>query len=545
MIGPGSFGQAGPPTWQVKRQGQRKRSLVLVDVRLLYVLGAAAAGGLLYAGYVSVGYLVGARGRAAAPTADQLWRQQSVQPVDWSYDDVGVWAAGLGLDALAAGLRRNGVDGQLLLSLTEKDIRTDLGIANDLQVRKIEQALQKLRRGDKLPPSALGQGLLMQGFNSSTGGVPASPGAPRAARSLPSSRPVAAAAGLRKYALFRIWQSMSGDAPFMTLEIDPALGKSWNEHMEHVRAEVMRREGVHAGASPARGKEGQGDKPFISLVHRNGVALESVQDLPADSGKLFLLVGHELFFFPDDVVGEKLLVPLPSAQRSVEVEVVSTTPRLVHVKDFLSPSECQEIMKLATPKLEPSTVLAQGDQSKGENKVKDSVRTSETAWLMNKNEPIVAKVRNRVAELVHLPMTFAEDMQVLKYGFRQHYHVHYDFFDPKMYPGDKRWASGHNRLATVFFYLTSVEEGGETVFPYANAPASEHHKIHAYGPCEDAAATSLKMPARQGHAIVFYHMHPDGHLTGKLDKTALHGGCDPLKGQKWAANYWIRNGPVL
>lgn len=307
----------------------------------------------------------------------------------------------------------------------------------------------------------------------------------------------------------------------------------------------MRREGVHAGASPARGKEGQGDKPFISLVHRNGVALESVQDLPADSGKLFLLVGHELFFFPDDVVGEKLLVPLPSAQRSVEVEVVSTTPRLVHVKDFLSPSECQEIMKLATPKLEPSTVLAQGDQSKGENKVKDSVRTSETAWLMNKNEPIVAKVRNRVAELVHLPMTFAEDMQVLKYGFRQHYHVHYDFFDPKMYPGDKRWASGHNRLATVFFYLTSVEEGGETVFPYANAPASEHHKIHAYGPCEDAAATSLKMPARQGHAIVFYHMHPDGHLTGKLDKTALHGGCDPLKGQKWAANYWVRNGPVL
>ena len=99
-------------------------------------------------------------------------------------------------------------------------------LINDLQVRKIEQALQKLRRGDKLPPSALGQGLLMQGFNSSTGGVPASPGAPRAARSLPSSRPVAAAAGLRKYALLRIWQSMSGDAPFMTLEIDPALGKS-------------------------------------------------------------------------------------------------------------------------------------------------------------------------------------------------------------------------------------------------------------------------------------------------------------------------------
>ena len=49
----------------------------------------------------------------------------------------------------------------------------------------------------------------------------------------------------------------------------------------------------------------------------------------------------------------------------------------------------------------------------GENKVKDAVRTSETAWLMNKNEPIVATVRNRVAELVQLPMNFAEDMQVV------------------------------------------------------------------------------------------------------------------------------------
>jgi prolyl 4-hydroxylase len=142
-------------------------------------------------------------------------------------------------------------------------------------------------------------------------------------------------------------------------------------------------------------------------------------------------------------------------------------------------------------------------------------------------------------------MTFAEDMQVLRYDYKQHYHVHYDFFDPAMYPGDKRWVSGHNRLATVFFYLTSVEEGGETVFPYANAPVAEHASIHAYGPCEDAVAGSLKVPARQGHAIVFYNMKPDGHLEGKLDKTALHGGCDPIKGQKWAANYWIRNGPVL
>ena len=540
MLGPGGFAHSGQPTWQVKRQG-RKRSMVLVDVRLLYLLGGVAACSLLYAGFVSVAFMRrGGSTGGAAPTADQLWRQKSVAPADWNTDDVEVWASGIGLDGLAAGLRRNGVDGQLLLALTEKDIRDDVGVENELQIRKIEKELDKLRRGDTMPPSALGQGLLMQGLNSSApAGALASAGAPKTLRSRPSS------VGIRKFSLFRIWQQMSADAPFMTLEIDPALGKIWNNHIEHIQAEVIGREGAQAGASPARGKEGKADKPFISLVHRNGVSILSEQDLPADTDKLFLLVGQELFFFPDDVVGEKLSVPLPSAQRSVEVEVVSRTPRLVHIKNFLSPSECEEIMALAKPKLEPSTVLEQGDQTKGENKVRDSVRTSDTAWLMNKNEPIVAKVRQRVAELVHLPMTFAEDMQVLRYDYKQHYHVHYDFFDPAMYPGDKRWMSGHNRLATVFFYLTSVEEGGETVFPYANAPVAEHEKIHAYGPCEDAVAGSLKVPARQGHAIVFYNMKPDGHLEGKLDKTALHGGCDPIKGQKWAANYWIRNGPVL
>ena len=58
------------------------------------------------------------------------------------------------------------------------------------------------------------------------------------------------------------------------------------------------------------------------------------------------------------------------------------------------------------------SIYGLGNHSKGEEKIKDSVRTSETAWLMNKEEPLVAKIRNRVAELVQLPMSFAEDMQV-------------------------------------------------------------------------------------------------------------------------------------
>jgi len=430
------------------------------------------------------------------------------------------------------------VDGQLLLTLSEQDIRKDLGIANDLQLHRIALAIEKLRTGDKLPPSASRQGLLRQGLNASLTLSPKSSNVP------PIRNEPAAKLPVRILRLFRIWQQMSKAEPYMTYSLEP--GKSWVSHVDAIRAKVIAREGQEAGRSSSRKREHKaGDNVQIVLKTRNGVSIENEQHLPTDEQNLFLMVGQELFFFPDDIIGEKMMVPLPSSHRSVQVEVLSDTPRLMLIKNFLSPSECEEIMRLARDKLEPSTVLAQGDQSKGENKVKDSVRTSETAWLMNKQEPSVAKIRNRVAELVQLPMNFAEDMQVLKYGFKQHYHVHYDFFDPKMYPGDKRWASGHNRLATVFFYLTSVQSGGETVFPYANTPPNEHHKIHAYGPCEDAAKTSLKVPAEQGHAIIFYHIHPKGHLEGHLDRTALHGGCDPIVGEKWAANYWIRNGPVL
>ncbi len=42
------------------------------------------------------------------------------------------------------------------------------------------------------------------------------------------------------------------------------------------------------------------------------------------------------------------------------MEVLSATPRLMLVTNFLAPSECEDIKKLAQLKgMEPSTVLAQ------------------------------------------------------------------------------------------------------------------------------------------------------------------------------------------
>ena len=344
----------GSQTWHAKRQA-RKRSMVLVDVRLLWILGSLAAGGCLYAAWVNFRGMVSG---SDALTADELWRQQTVDPADWNHNDVAVWATGIGLQNLASALRRNGVDGALLLTLTERDIREDLHITNDLQVRRIQLALNKLRAGDMLPPSASRQGLVLSGINASvlTTGTFARTRKQQGADMLNITK---------KISLFRIWQKMSTDPPFMAIDLDLNSRMPFEHYINRIQAHVLTSEGKTAGRSISIKHSADNEQIRITLHGRNGMVIDSVRQLVlADPPRLFVLVGDELFFFPDDVVGEKLRVPLPSDKRSVELEVLSSTPRLMLVRNFLSPSECEAIKALATPLLEPSTVLKQGKSNR-------------------------------------------------------------------------------------------------------------------------------------------------------------------------------------
>jgi prolyl 4-hydroxylase len=87
-------------------------------------------------------------------------------------------------------------------------------------------------------------------------------------------------------------------------------------------------------------------------------------------------------------------------------------------------------------------------------------------------------------------------------------------------------------MITVFWYLSDVEEGGETVFPrFGGAPQPSSMSNCDHG---------LKVKPVRGKVIIFYSLKADG----SLDPLSLHGACPVKQGVKWAANKWVWNAPI-
>ena len=177
--------------------------------------------------------------------------------------------------------------------------------------------------------------------------------------------------------------------------------------------------------------------------------------------------------------------------------------------NFITDKEREYIMKTAAPKFEDSETVEGKDTT---------IRKSQTAWL-DKDDPIIQKIIQRVCDITGHPFKNAESMQVVKYGKNGFYNPHHDSCCDQAEACMKfERKDGGQRVITMLIYLTDDFEGGTTKFPNLDKEFK---------------------PPKNG-AILFHPLEKNGK---RCHPYALHGGMPVTKGEKYVCNVWIRERP--
>jgi len=196
---------------------------------------------------------------------------------------------------------------------------------------------------------------------------------------------------------------------------------------------------------------------------------------------------------------------------SVNIEVISTKPKMFIIENIINNIEAELVKSLAEPKLHRSGT----GQSRDAN-FNDETRTSKTAWIGYREHIIIDTIFKRTADILQIDeetlKANAEQMQSVFYETGQEYKAHHDFSD-----NGRDTAS---RYITILFYLSDqIDEysGGETWFPKARN------------------GKGIKIHPGKGNAVLFYDLLQDGNG----DDLTLHEAVKVKNGTKWICNFWV------
>ncbi|KAK1933596.1 putative prolyl 4-hydroxylase 3 [Phytophthora citrophthora] len=248
---------------------------------------------------------------------------------------------------------------------------------------------------------------------------------------------------------------------------------------------------------------------------------------------VFLFEGGQ-FIWPGIRIGHKTLVKNTFGRGDLVLETISMTPLVFSVEEFLRDEEIDVILELSMPHLAPSGVTLQDGH---ENRPSTDWRTSTTYWLDSSSHSVVQDIDKRTADLVKVPLSHQESVQVLRYERTQHYDQHLDYFsvDHHQHSPDvlEQIEYGYkNRMITVFWYMSDVAKGGHTNFSRAGGLP--------HPPSNKGCPQGISVAPKKRKVVVFYSMLPNG----KGDPMSLHAGCPVEEGIKLSGNKWVWNKPL-
>ncbi|KAL5291653.1 hypothetical protein ACFFRR_010826 [Megaselia abdita] len=198
----------------------------------------------------------------------------------------------------------------------------------------------------------------------------------------------------------------------------------------------------------------------------------------------------------------------------IKVEIVnSENPFMVIFHEVISDKEIQILKDLSKTGLKRALV----SNSTLNSSEKSNTRTAKLVWYDERDHKIFSTLIQRSEDMSGLSLSTYDRFQVMNYGIGGHYSVHNDFFGiPKNVDGFQytKFQNG-DRIATMLFYLSDVEQGGFTIFP---------NIFKAVKP-------------KKGTCVFWYNLQPncDGLIRSR------HTACPVLVGNKWVMNIWIRS----
>ncbi|XP_030080738.1 prolyl 4-hydroxylase subunit alpha-2-like isoform X2 [Drosophila hydei] len=184
----------------------------------------------------------------------------------------------------------------------------------------------------------------------------------------------------------------------------------------------------------------------------------------------------------------------------IKMEYLVLDPLVVVFHDVLSSGEIDEMQLITKPFLERTLI-----QHAFGAHIIQKFRTSKGMWINRNHNNLTLRIARRIMDMVDLDLQGSEPFNVMNYGIGGHYNTHYDYYNNS--------SVTDNRMATVLFYMTDVEQGGATVFPVLKQAVSP----------------------KRGSALFWYNIKHNGNR----DPRTLHGGCPVLVGSKWIFTQWI------
>lgn len=173
-------------------------------------------------------------------------------------------------------------------------------------------------------------------------------------------------------------------------------------------------------------------------------------------------------------------------------------PLILVMDNVLSYVECDALVELAKDRMQRAKI--------GKSHQISDIRTSSSMFFEESENEWIHKIETRASELMSVPVSHAEPLQILHYRAGEQYQPHFDYFTT----GD----AVNNRISTMVMYLNDVEEGGETYFPSLQFAATP----------------------RKGSAVYFEYFYNDS----RLNELTLHAGSPVAAGEKWVATMWMR-----